>query len=185
MKTCSSCKKEKTLEDFSKRSLSKDGYSASCKVCVSTRKSQYLSTKNYNKKKYWADPESNKERKKQWAKDNPEKVNSYKRDYRKKEPLKHLYWDTLKWVSRKQRVPVWLSEEQKKEIEYFYWLAKDLQRVSGEKYQVDHIVPLKGKTVCGLHVPWNLQVLPSDINNKKSNNFLEQGFSANTGGATQ
>jgi hypothetical protein len=50
-----------------------------------------------------------------------------------------------------------------------YWLAKDLEKVSGEEYHVDHIIPLAGKDVCGLHVPWNLQVLPADVNMSKNN----------------
>ena len=50
-----------------------------------------------------------------------------------------------------------------------YWLASDLFKVTGEEYHVDHIVPLVGVDVCGLHVPWNLQVLPSDLNLKKGN----------------
>jgi len=69
----------------------------------------------------------------------------------------------------KQATPKWLTLEQKRDIENIYWLAKDLQSVSGQTYHVDHIVPLKGQNVCGLHVPWNLQVLPSDINMSKGN----------------
>lgn len=65
--------------------------------------------------------------------------------------------------------PSWLSEEHQEQIIQMYALAKDCEIMTGESYHVDHIVPLQGKTVCGLHVPWNLQVLPSDLNLRKSN----------------
>lgn len=65
--------------------------------------------------------------------------------------------------------PSWLTKEDQDKIVLMYALAKDCEIITGDKYHVDHIVPLQGKNVCGLHVPWNLQVLPADLNLAKSN----------------
>lgn len=71
--------------------------------------------------------------------------------------------------SVKTATPPWLTEEDRAQIVSYYSHARDCQITTGEAYHVDHIVPLQGTNVCGLHVPWNLQVLPSDINIRKSN----------------
>ena len=65
--------------------------------------------------------------------------------------------------------PSWLTAEHKNQIADIYSQAAIKTAETGIKHEVDHSVPLRGKTVCGLHVPWNLQVLPAYLNRMKSN----------------
>jgi len=68
-----------------------------------------------------------------------------------------------------QATPNWLSDTHKAHIKRTYKLAQSIREATGLDYHVDHIVPLNGSNVCGLHVPWNLQVLRADLNLSKSN----------------
>lgn len=72
-------------------------------------------------------------------------------------------------LRRQLRAPAWLSDEQIAEIREFYLLSAEISKRTKVKYHVDHIVPLLGKNVSGLHVPWNLQVIPAMDNLRKSN----------------
>jgi 5-methylcytosine-specific restriction endonuclease McrA len=76
---------------------------------------------------------------------------------------------------RKHRdaTPKWLSRKQKSEIRQIYQIAITMTQTTGEQYVVDHIVPLRGEVVCGLHVPWNLRVITQDENLKKSNKHVD------------
>lgn len=65
-----------------------------------------------------------------------------------------------------QATPFWANKDL---IEYFYIKAKFMTWFTGVPHEVDHIVPLRGKNVCGLHVENNLQVIPEIENVKKGN----------------
>lgn len=62
-----------------------------------------------------------------------------------------------------QATPLWLTLAHRQEMTDLYAFARFAAQ------EVDHIVPLAGKHVCGLHVPWNLQLLPPLENRSKGN----------------
>jgi hypothetical protein len=74
-----------------------------------------------------------------------------------------------KGLCKKQRAPKWLTEQQKDWIKTWYTMAKWMERTFGGKWHVDHIIPLQGEDVSGLHVPWNMQILPASENIRKGN----------------
>lgn len=66
-----------------------------------------------------------------------------------------------------------LTDKHRDAIQRVYEHARDCSVITGEPYHVDHIIPINGETVCGLHVPWNLQILPAAINLRKSNKLAD------------
>ena len=73
--------------------------------------------------------------------------------------------------AKAKRTPLWLTVEQLNAIKKFYEIADKESKRTGCVHHVDHIVPLRGKTVSGLHVPWNLQVILGVDNLSKNNRF--------------
>jgi len=69
-----------------------------------------------------------------------------------------------------QRTPKWLTPIDFFEMECIYRYRTALNAI-GLDYHVDHIIPLRGKLVSGLHTPFNLQVIPANDNVRKSNSF--------------
>lgn len=67
-------------------------------------------------------------------------------------------------AAQKQATPKWLTRAQIKEMRATYQLANADEHV-------DHMVPIAGEFVCGLHVPWNLAILPAQENRRKQNKW--------------
>jgi 5-methylcytosine-specific restriction endonuclease McrA len=91
-------------------------------------------------------------------------------DKRKHRPRPRASFHTARYLATKaQRTPKWLTAINFDQINMFYEAATSLTKELGIKMEVDHIIPLFGENVSGLHVPWNLQVLTKSDNARKGN----------------
>lgn len=167
MKTCTKCKVEKDLSCFRKNKCNKDGLQFQCKECHSLACAVAY-------KKIGKDKLANRAAKtKEWRTENSEKVKKSSSEYKKRNRTKLTALENKRRASKINQTPSWLTKQDLEDIEYVYRLASFFQELSGGfvKYNVDHIVPLQGKNVRGLHVPWNLTVLKATENQSKGNRF--------------
>jgi hypothetical protein len=89
-------------------------------------------------------------------------------DRNKMYPAKRRAGEARHETQKLQRTPSWVDL---KKIEQFYEEAHRLTVALDTPYHVDHVIPLRGKRVSGLHVHTNLQVLPGEENLRKHNHF--------------
>ena len=147
-----------------------------CKQAVedyySRNKSKIKEKQKVTKKlRYEQNKEEHSIRGKKWRKNNPDVVRKQKKEYRKNNPEKMAAFSAEYRAKKKLARPKWLSKEDKAKISELYKLRNQLISETGMRHHVDHIVPLQHKSVCGLHVPWNLQILTEEANLSKSNKF--------------
>lgn len=201
MKLCPLCNENKTEAEFCKCSARKDGLSYSCRICKNKKaaisRNKYRELEGVKRKiKYQKDPTSVNLRNKIWRSKNkkrmnelvskwkklPENVDKVKstrkkwndenrRLWNQKNPDRMAARNAKRRADKLKRTPKWLTKQDYEEILKFYTKAQELSLSSGVKYEVDHIVPLRGKSVSGLHVPWNLQVITKEENILKKNKF--------------
>jgi hypothetical protein len=180
MQTCRKCKIEKPIDAFHFHRVN-NKYYQTCKHCRLLN--QYEWIKNNREKvnvsmRKWvkANPE------KLWWRRNPEEHRNKTRiasaEWRKRNPEyhhNHYLNNQTKYVSARARrraaqenaTPLWLTAIHKAQIQEMYDIACAKETQTGTKYHVDHILPIMGKTVSGMHVPWNLQVITAKENLSK------------------
>lgn len=100
-----------------------------------------------------------------WLEKNPDASREATRAWRRKNPGAASAAAMQRRMDKLQRTPPWVDREV---IKYVYLVARSY-RDAGINVHVDHIVPLRGETVSGLHVPWNLQIIPAKENLRKGN----------------
>lgn len=107
-----------------------------------------------------------------WRLQNPEKISVYATRNRHKHPDAKNADTAKRRADKLQRTPRWLSKDELWLIREAYDLAKRRTKLFGFTWHVDHVVPLRGQNVSGLHVPWNLQVIPAKVNIAKGNKLV-------------
>lgn len=200
-KKCGMCSQTKSLEEFYKDIRGLHGRTARCCLCVNKINRQW-NEKNKDRKQelsrvhYRDNREKRTSQIKEWSIKNRESINKRmkhlraimpsdrkekvlvkKKEYRIKSADKikryrKKYNKEKPWVSRQgaakrrsakiQRTPKWANLS----------AIKEFYKNCPKGFVVDHIIPLRGKTVSGLHVEYNLQYLTSEENSRKSNKVL-------------
>lgn len=104
---------------------------------------------------------------------NRSKLRDQSADYRKRKPEVHRAIGSARRARRRGATPPWVTEAMKLEMKSIHQLAVSMTKEIGQRVDVDHIVPLDGKIVCGLHVPWNLRPLLHSENASRTKMFTE------------
>lgn len=106
-----------------------------------------------------------------WSARNPEKVKAYAKKTKALNSGRIVAHTVKRRLAKIKRTPVWLTADDYWMIEQAYELAALRTKMFGFSWHVDHILPLQGKNVSGLHTPYNMQVIPGAENVRKSNSF--------------
>ena len=109
-----------------------------------------------------------------WSRENLDKVKHYAKKVKKSSAAKVNFYTAKRRAARLQRTPNWLTEDDRWMIKEAYELATVRTKIFGFPWHVDHVIPLQGTVVSGLHVPLNLQVIPGAMNDAKGNKYEVQ-----------
>ncbi len=163
-KHCTRCSTTKPTLDFGRNAARKDGLAVYCRPCTKS----YMAAKSYDKERWAARREAESQRNRAYRKANAERLAPLHREKaarrRKQTPELVNAVNKARKAAQRNAIPAWAD---RKQISAIYRKAKELSAALGVELQVDHVVPLRSKLVCGLHTPDNLQLLAADLNHAK------------------
>ena len=192
MFVCTKCKTSKSVDNFGKNCRNKNNIRVTCKECVAAHMAR----------KYADNPGPYRQKTAKWRDDNPIRAKEYSvayvaanraernehrrlfrlaniereksrdKEYTKNNRAKVYAKNARRRASETQATPKWLTLIQQAQINEFYELALAKNMQTGIDHDVDHIIPLRGTGVRGLHVPWNLQILTEAENSRKYNKIV-------------
>src|SRR6478609_6473751 len=103
---------------------------------------------------------------KRYERDKEKRKECSRRSYRNRQGH-YIHIAKIRAFKKRRATPPWLTEDHKLQIKKIYEECSRLTNSTGIDYNVDHMVPINGENVCGLHVPWNLRVITAEENFKK------------------
>lgn len=174
-KQCLTCKEVRNFSFFCKKKHGKYGLSSRCKLCDKLYYEKN-SVKAKQKASQWRLNNQQKvlENKKSHYQKNSELYKSRARKWESENKIKHdelsYFYCARRRSHKKTCTPSWADVDAIKAI----YAKASMMRKNGLDVEVDHIVPLVNKNVCGLHVQENLRIITKQENRKKSNQFLTE-----------
>ena len=175
--TCKKCLVVKPIDDYQFHRVS-GKYYQTCRRCrqlqsyewnKNNRDKKNASDKKWrdaNPEKLWwrRNPEEHKIRtviaSKKWKESNP----TYHHNHYLKNQTKYVAARAKRRAAQENATPTWLTAIHKAQIQEMYDISLARNTQTGVKHHVDHIIPIMGKLVSGMHVPWNLQVITATEN---------------------
>jgi flagellum-specific peptidoglycan hydrolase FlgJ len=183
--TCKVCNKKKQPNEFYiNKSGSKKGkiVNYTCKLCsseiaknkpdeIKQARKEYL--KEYHKRNYEEIKSKRLDYFREYYKTNKEKQQVNSKVWRENNPDLNAAKEARRRCAKLNRTPSWMTKEEESRIKSIYKMCRAISKKTGIPHQVDHIIPLQGKLVSGLHVASNLRIITRTENASKHNSFIE------------
>jgi hypothetical protein len=171
-KRCSSCKAAKSLAAFNASKITWDGKCHKCADCAAGFLRVWRENNPDAFSRWHAENRDHRSRYNlEWREQNKEHLKRSIAAWAKANAVRVAAKNARRMAAKFNATPRWADENA---IRSIYAEAARLTRETGIRHEVDHIYPLQGKFVCGLHCEANLQILTKTENIRKLNRMPDE-----------